>query len=220
MNCEPSHSGPTPLPASARLEAQLAFILEIDKVKSVLRQTLLTDESRRENDAEHSWHLALMAITLQEYAPAGLDIHRAVTMLLIHDLVEIDCGDTFCYDEAGMVGKHEREAAAADRIFGLLPADSGGPLRELWDEFEERRTPESRFANALDRLQPMLHNCATAGGAWREHGVTADRVLRRNRIIGAGAPELWAYARAMIVDAVARGLLDPGPDYERELAAG
>ncbi|MBM3496052.1 MAG: HD domain-containing protein [Armatimonadetes bacterium] len=178
------------------------------------------DGSRKENDAEHSWHIALMAVVLQEHAPPALDVLRTVTMLLAHDLVEIDCGDTFCYDTAGMVGKHERESAAAERIFGMLPPDQASEMRALWDEFEARETPEARYANALDRLQPMLHNYATDGGAWREHGVTADRVLRRNRIIADGAPALWAYAREMIADAVSRGYLDPGPDFERELAEG
>lgn len=205
---------------TAELAAQLAFIREIDRVKSVFRQTDLMDRSRKENDAEHSWHIAVMAWTLRRHAPAGLDVLRTVTMLLIHDLVEIDCGDTFCYDTEGMVGKHDREAAAARRIFGILPPEQARELQALWEEFEDRETPEARYANALDRLQPMLHNYATQGGAWREHGVTADRVLRRNRIIADGSPELWAYARQMIADAVTRGYLAPGPDYEKELASG
>lgn len=205
---------------SRRLSAQLAFIREIDRVKSIYRQTVLMDGSRRENDAEHSWHIAIMAVILSEHAPPELDVLRTVTMLLVHDLVEIDCGDTFCYDTEGMVGKHERESVAADRIFGILPHDQAAYLRDLWDEFEARETPEARYANALDRLQPMLHNYATSGGAWREHGVTADRVLRRNRIIADGAPELWSYARAMIADAVSRGFLDPGPEFKREMELG
>jgi putative hydrolase of HD superfamily len=204
----------------ARLGAQLAFVREIDRVKGIFRQTTLMDGSRKENDAEHSWHIALMAVVLAEHAPSELDVLRTVTMLLAHDLVEIDCGDTFCYDTAGMVGKHERESAAADRIFGLLPPAQAAHLRSLWDEFEARETPEARYANALDRLQPMLHNFETSGGAWREHGVTADRVLRRNRIIGEGAPGLWDFARDMIAEAVRMGFLDPGPDYEREIALG
>ncbi len=205
---------------SERLQAQLAFIREIDRVKGVFRQTVLMDRSRKENDAEHSWHIALMAVVLQEYAPQGLDVLRTIRMLLIHDLVEIDCGDTFCYDTAGMVGKHEREAQAADRVFGLLPDDQAAEMKALWLEFEDRQSPESRYANALDRLQPMLHNYVTEGGAWREHGVTADRVLRRNRIIADGAPELWQWARAMIADAVDRGYLEPGPNYGCEMEQG
>ncbi len=207
-------------PAGGRLAAQLAFVREIDRVKGIFRQTLLTDRSRRENDAEHSWHIAVMAVILREYADASLDLQRVITMLLVHDLVEIDCGDVFCYDTEGMIGKHEREAQAADRIFGLLPPDLGVSLRALWEEFEARATPESRYANALDRLQPMLHNYLTEGGAWREHGVTADRVLRRNRIIADGAPVLWRFAKDMVADAVSKGYLEPGPDYERELAHG
>jgi len=203
-----------------RLAAQLAFVREIDRVKNVFRQSLLMDGSRRENDAEHSWHIAVMAVVLSEYADPSLDLMRTVKMLLIHDLVEIDCGDVFCYDTEAMQGKHDREAAAADRIFGILPVDVGAPLREMWDEFETRETPEARFANALDRLHPMLHNFATCGGAWREHGVTADTVLCRNRIIADGAPELWAFARQMIADAVTRGYLEAGPDFAAEMARG
>lgn len=203
---------------SERLAAQLAFIREIDRVKGIFRQTLLMDGSRNENDAEHSWHIALMAVMLREHAADGVDVLRVIKMLLIHDLVEIDCGDTFCYDTVGMQGKHEREAAAADRIFGILPADQGSEMKALWMEFEERQSPEARYASALDRLQPMLHNYVTQGGAWRAHGVTADRVLRRNRIIADGAPELWRWARTMIADAVQRGYLDAGPDFDTEMA--
>jgi len=204
----------------ARLAAQLAFVREIDKVKGILRQTVLMDGSRRENDAEHSWHIAVMAVVLREHAPPGLDILRTVAMLLIHDLVEIDCGDTFCYDTERMVGKHEREARAAERIFGMLPPDIGHELRGLWDEFEARDSAEARYANALDRLQPMLHNYATQGHAWRKHGVTADRVLRRNRIIRDASPGLWAYARDMVADAVRLGYVKPGPAFEQEMLEG
>lgn len=198
----------------------LAFVREVDRLKSVYRQTSLMDGSRRENDAEHSWHVALMAAVLSAYAQEGTDVSRVVRMLLIHDIVEADCGDTFCYDDGAMEGKHAREAHAADRIFGILPPEVGAPLRALWEEFEERRTPEARFANALDRLQPMLHNFVTGGGAWREHGVTADRVLRRNRIIADASPALWDFARRMVMEAVNRGYLEPGPDYAAEIAAG
>jgi putative hydrolase of HD superfamily len=223
-------TGETP----ARLAAQLAFVREIDEVKGVLRQTILMDGSRRENDAEHSWHIAVTAAILAEHAPAGMDLLRVIRMLLIHDLVEIDCGDVFCYDTEAMDGKHEREARAADRIFGMLPPDQGGgggaraggldgPERKkgaLWDEFEARETTEARYANALDRLQPMLHNLATEGHAWRKHRVTADRVLRRNRVIRDGAPALWEYARGMVADAVRLGYVEPGPDFDKEMQAG
>lgn len=194
-----------------RLERQLRFIVEIDKMKHVLRRTYVTDGSRKENDAEHSWHLAVMAILLDEYAAEpGLDLARVIKMVLVHDIVEIDAGDTFCYDEEGARDKREREEAAADRIFSMLPPDQADEVRQLWEEFESMETPESRFAAALDRLQPLLHNYNTGGATWREHGVTSDRVLRQNRHIGDGAPMLWEYAEALIKDAVGKGFLDQG----------
>ena len=188
-----------------RLERQVAFIVEIDKLKRVLRQTLLTDESRRENSAEHSWHLALMAGVLAEYAPEGVDIARVVRMVLVHDLVEIDAGDAFCYDPVAVTGKAEREQACADRLFGMLPADQGAELRELWDEFEERSTPEGRYANALDRLQPLLHNLNTRGGTWRMHGVAREQVARRMEPIRDAAPELWPLVESILERATAEG---------------
>ena len=161
-----------------RLERQLQFVMEIDKLKQVQRRTWLTDGTRTENAAEHSWHLALMCLLLHEYAAdRNLDSLRVLQMLLVHDLVEIDAGDTFVYDEAAAIDKESRERAAADRIFGLLPPDQAGEMRSLWEEFEARQTPEARFAASLDRLQPILHNYHTQGRAWRDHGVTADRVL-------------------------------------------
>lgn len=194
-----------------RLSQTIEFIVEADKLKQVFRQTLLMDSSRRENDAEHSWHLALMAVLLSEYASdPGLDLLRVIKMALVHDLVEIDCGDTFCYDEQANIGKLERETAAAERLFNLLPGDAAEQVRSLWDEFEARQTPEARFAAALDRLQPLLHNFRTRGAAWRRHGVTAAQVLERNRHIAEGAPLLWEYAQALIADAVAKGYLDEG----------
>lgn len=193
-----------------RLERQIRFLLEIDKLKSVLRQTILTDFSRQENSVEHSWHVAVMALLFQEYAAErNLELFRAVRMLLIHDLVEIDAGDTFCYDEAANAVKAEREVAAADRIFALLPADQARELRALWDEFEAGETPESRFAAALDRLQPLLHNWATRGERWQYNDVRSTQVIERNRPIGDGAPDLWAYAARLIEDAVERGYLAP-----------
>jgi putative hydrolase of HD superfamily len=194
--------------ATPRLAAQLQFILEIDKLKTVLRRTWLLDRSRRENSAEHSWHLAIMAVLLAEYGPAGLDLARVIKMVLIHDLVEIDAGDTFCYDATAVVDQEDRERLAADRLFALLPIDLAVELRGLWEDFEARASPEARFAAALDRLQPVLHNYTTGGGTWREHRVTRDQVVARNRPMGDGAPELWEYARALIEDAVARGLIE------------
>jgi putative hydrolase of HD superfamily len=194
--------------SSPRLQRQLDFLLEIDRLKTIERQTLLTDRSRRENSAEHSWHIALMAVLLSEYSNGSrLDLFRVIRMLLVHDIVEIDAGDTFCYDEAGHRDKEERERRAAERLFGLLPEDQGADLRRLWDEFEARETPEAHFANALDRLQPLLHNVHTEGASWRAHGVRSHQVLERNSPIGEGAPELWEHARRLIEEAVGRGWL-------------
>ena len=194
---------------SERLLGLLTFVREIDKLKSVLRKTDLMDGSRSENSAEHSWHLALMAIVLSEHAAEEIDLLKVLRMLLVHDIVEIDAGDTFTYDEEGHADKEERETAAADRIFNLLPADLATDLRALWDEFESRGTPESRFATAMDRLQPMLHNFATQGGSWQEHQITRRRVEERNQVIESGAPELWAYALAMLDEAEGKGWIEP-----------
>jgi putative hydrolase of HD superfamily len=193
-----------------RLTRQLRFIHEIDKLKGVLRQTRLLDASRRENSAEHSWHLAMMAVVLSEHAPPGTDLARVVTMVLLHDLVEIDAGDTFLYAPQAELAESElAERAAADRIFTMLPADQGQRLRDLWDEFEERRTAEARFARALDRLQPMLVNAQVGGGTWRSHGVTADQVLAKVALIEDGSATLGGYARDLIASAVERGILAP-----------
>jgi len=192
----------------ARLAKQVEFLVEIDKLKQVVRRTWLTDKSRRENDAEHSWHLGVMAILLLEHArQPQLDLLRVLKMLLVHDLVEIDAGDTFVYDDAGAVDKAERETAAADRVFGLLPADQAAELRAIWEEFEARQTPEAKYAAALDRFQPMLHNYRTQGKAWREHGIPAAQVIARNQHMAEGSPSLWEYAERFVVDAVAKGYL-------------
>ena len=184
-----------------RLDQQLSFILEIDKLKTVLRQTLLIDKSRRENSAEHSWHLAVMAMLLAEYAVEPIDQLRAIKMLLIHDIVEVDAGDTFAYDTVGNSHKDEREQRAADRLFGLLPPEHGRELRALWDEFEARQTPESKYANALDRLQPLLHNSRTEGGTWRIHKVTRAAVLKRMEPVKIGMPEVYPLIEKIIDDA-------------------
>jgi putative hydrolase of HD superfamily len=195
-----------------RLEKQVQFILEVDKLKEVFRQTECTQSRRPENDAEHSWHLCLAVIVLAEHANLpGLDVMRVLRMLIIHDIVEIDAGDTFAYDAARAADQHAREARAADRIFGLLPADQTREFRSLWDEFEEKRTPESRFANAIDRFQAMLLNCRTEGAAWRRHGVTEDRVIARNSAIADGSAEIWEHALRLIRAAVAEGNLAPTP---------
>ncbi len=199
---------PPDLPASERLARQIRFIVEVDRLKEIFRQTVLIHSRRAENDAEHSWHLCLIVLTLAEHANwPQLDVLRVLKMLIIHDLVEIDAGDTFAYDTKGMADQHAREAVAADRIFGLLPPDQGREFRALWDEFEARQTSEARFAAAVDRFQPMLLNCRTEGAAWRRHGITRDRVLARNSYIAEGSRALWAYAENMINEAVAAGNL-------------
>ncbi len=193
-----------------RLAQQMVFISEIDQLKSVLRQTMLAGPGRRENSAEHSWHLAMMAVVLAEHAPSDTDIGRVIVMVLLHDLVEIDAGDLFLYaDDAQQARQETAERAAADRIFALLPQDQAARLRGLWDEFEERRTPEARFARALDRLQPMLANLRAGGGTWQEHGITADRVLAKVQLIEDGSPSLGRYATDLVTNAVLAGLLAP-----------
>jgi putative hydrolase of HD superfamily len=188
-----------------RLDQQLSFVLEIDKLKTILRQTLLTDSSRRENSAEHSWHLAIMSLLLTEYATAPVDTLRVIKMLLVHDLIEIDVGDTFAYDVAGNADRAEREQRCAERIFGMLPEEQGRELSALWEEFDAFQTPESKYANALDRLQPLLHNSRTEGGTWRIHSVARDQVYRRMEPIRIALPELWPVVTRIIEDGCARG---------------
>ena len=195
-----------------RLTQQLAFLRELDKLKGVLRRTSLIDRSRLENSAEHSWHLGAMALTLAEYAPEGTNLSRVVEMLLVHDIVEIDAGDTFAFDKAANVGKADREALAAGRLFGLLPDDAGLRLRALWEEFEAEKTREARFANALDRFQGLLMNDAPGdGGTWRIHGVTSTQVLERMAPIQYGAPALWPVVLGAVERAVASGHIS-GPE--------
>ncbi|MGE5610748.1 MAG: HD domain-containing protein [Bacillota bacterium] len=189
-----------------RLGQQIQFMLEIDKLKNVLRQTPITG-GRQENSAEHSWHLAVLAVLLAEYANEPIDLLRVIKMVLVHDVVEVDAGDTYCYDEQANVGKADRERRAAERIFGLLPGDQAKELRGLWDEFEERKTPESRFANALDRVQPVILNYMSGGKAWIEHGVSVEQVMKRNRPIEAGSSRLWEHIHGLITDAANKGYL-------------
>ncbi len=193
----------------ARLRKQIDFIIEIDKLKHVYRQSFLIDRSRHENDVEHSWHIAMMAVVLAEYAEEGVDLLRAVEMLLVHDIVEIDAGDVFVYDEKANEGKLERESKAADRIFNILPPDQATEMRALWDEYEERRTPEARYAMAMDRLQPMLQNYYTQGKSWRAHGVTARQVLAVNARIQEGSEVLWQYAQELVRKSVEKGYILP-----------
>ena len=179
---------------SERLERQFDFFREIDKEKFIGRQTYLTGAGRKENDAEHAWHMAVMALLLSEYANEDIDVLRTISMILIHDIVEIDAGDTYAYDEEGKTTQRERERMAAERLFGLLPDDQGVRFRELWDEFEAAVTPEARSARAMDNIQPLMLNAATDGKAWREHGVHLEQVLGRQERTKYGSEQLWEYA--------------------------
>lgn len=174
-----------------RLEQQLQFILEIDKVKKIMRQTPLSDASRKENDAEHSWHIALMAYLLQEYAEEPVEVSKVMLMVLIHDLVEIDAGDTYAYDEEGAKTKDERERKAAERIFGLLPEDQGEYLKALWEEFEEYETAEAKYAHLLDNFQPLLLNDAAGGISWTEHQVKKSQIYKRNAKVEETSKTIW-----------------------------
>lgn len=198
-----------------RLERQIRFIIEADKLKEVFRQTLCTQSRRYENSAEHSWHFALMVIILAEHANQPVDVLRVLKMVLIHDLVEIDAGDTYAYDTANMATQHAREAQAADRIFGLLPPDQAADYRALWEEFEARQTPEAKFAAACDRFHPMLLNCLTGGETWRKHGVTHDKVVARNQHTKEGSEAMWKYAARMLDEAAAQGVFTAAPSDTR-----
>lgn len=178
-----------------RLKKQMEFLMEVDKLKQITRQSYLADGSRKENDAEHSWHLAMMCVLLREHANEDFDVLKTVAMVLIHDIVEIDAGDTYAYDEKGSQSKAEREQKAADRLFGILPKDQGEYFMGLWREFEECRTPEARFASAMDRFQPMSLNSASEGKSWKEHEVAVSQVLKRNARMEEGSSTLWNYAK-------------------------
>lgn len=189
----------------ARLAAQISFIVEVDRLKSVLRRSPLIAAERRENDAEHSWHLALMVPLLAEYADEPIDVGHTMKLVLVHDLVEIYAGDTFLYDTVAENDQEEREQAAADRLFAMLPDDQAAEFRALWDEFEARQTPEARFAKAMDRLQPLLLNFNNKGGTWQTPGVTDEVVRARKSVIGDASAELWAYAQTLIELGAERG---------------
>ena len=188
-----------------RFEKQLAFILEVDKEKNILRQTHVSGYTRQENDAEHAWHMAMMIYLLKEYANEDFDVAKAMMMALIHDIVEIDAGDTYAYDTKGLSTQKERERKAADRIFGLLPNDQKEELYALFEEFEEGKTPEARFAKTMDNLQPILLNDCNNGKDWRLHGVNKTQVLNRQKSSQLGSEEIWRFTQELIEKNVDKG---------------
>ena len=190
-----------------RLKKQMEFLLEVDKLKFIQRQTYLSDGKRKENDAEHSWHLALMAVLLAEHSNEELDLVKVITMVLIHDIVEIDAGDTYAYDAAGNESKRQREVKAADRIFHILPQDQAKKLRDIWEEFEAYETPEAKFAHVCDNVQPLMLNDATEGLSWKEHEVKKSQVLARNQRIAQGSVTMRNYVDEMINKNVESGNL-------------
>lgn len=190
-----------------RLQKQISFVLELDKMKALYRQTYVLNENRKENDAEHSWHLAVMAFLLAEYSNEPVDVLKVMKMVLIHDVVEIDAGDTYCYDEEGYRSKAEREEKAAQRLFGLLPEDQKKESYDLWREFEENSTAESRFANLLDHIQPLLLNYTKNGISWKEHGVFSDQVRKRNLNSAQASDDIADLIEKIISDAEDQGFL-------------
>ena len=193
-----------------RLARQIAFLVEADQLKTIIRRTPLVDRSRLENSAEHSWHLALTAMVMHEYLTVACDLLRALELMVVHDLVEIDAGDTFAYDAAGQATKAEREIAAAARVFGLLPPDQAVRFRALWDEFEAQETPEARFAHAVDRVQPLLQNASSGGGSWLVHDLSRDQVLRRMAPVESTLPAVWPTVLEILDTFSASGLIrDP-----------
>lgn len=194
---------------SDKIKNQIAFIIEIDEMKRILRMNLHADGSKRENDAEHSWHLAVMAMLLEEYCADKVDIGRVIKIALVHDLVEVYAGDTFAYDAKGYEDKEEREKQSADKLFGMLEPEQGAFFRALWDEFEAKETPESRYANAIDRLQPLLLNYLTDGHTWKLGDVHAPQILKRMDIIRTATPELWHIVEGIISTSIEKGILKP-----------
>ncbi|CAK7026118.1 HD domain-containing protein [Tissierella carlieri] len=190
-----------------RLLKDIEFIVELDKMKSILRQTSLINEDRREDDAQHSWHISVMAMILGEYSNEKIDICKVIKMLLTHDLVEIFAGDTFCYDKVGNEDKKERENLAAEKIFGMLEEDKGRELRVLWDEFEDGKTSEALFAASMDRLQPMLSNYYNNGGTWKKFNVAKEDIYKRIAPVKKSSDELWSFVENMIEDAYDKGLI-------------
>ena len=190
-----------------RIKKQMDFILEVDKIKNITRQTYLSDGKRKENDAEHSWHLALMAMLLSEYANEDVDTLKVMTMVLVHDIVEIDAGDTYAYDDEGKKTAEMRERAAAERIFGLLPENQGTYLKDLWEEFEACQSGEAKFAHVMDNFQPLLLNDATKGISWLEHGVKKSQVYKRNEKVPQGSEKIWEQMQEIIERNVRDGKL-------------
>ena len=192
---------------SKKLQRQMVFIAEVDKMKAIFRRTLLTDGSRRENDAEHSWHLALMAIVLEEYAAEPVNLGRVLAMVTVHDLVEIYAGDTFAFDASANQDKSQREQEAANKLFGLLDEEQGRKIRQLWEEFDAMNTADSRFAASLDRIQPFMHNVLTDGHTWKLGSVTKEQVYRRMAPVKTGTPALWPWLEAQVAGAIKKGLI-------------
>ncbi|MDI9857896.1 HD domain-containing protein [Flectobacillus roseus] len=192
---------------SDNLLKQIAFIKEIDKVKYIQRKTKLFNSDRNENDAEHSWHLAIMAVVLAEHSNENIDVLKVVKMLLIHDIVEIDAGDTFIYDTQKNHTNTDEERLAANRIFGLLPKAQAEELIEIWEEFEAGETKEAKFAKSMDRLEPLLQNTSNNGGTWAEFGVDYDKVYNKKKVIKDGSEVIWDYAENLINESVEKGIL-------------
>lgn len=193
---------------SENLAKQIAFIKEIDKIKYIRRRTRLFNSDRNENDAEHSWHLAMMALVLSDYSDAEVDLLKVIKMVLIHDIVEIDAGDTFIYDPNKNHENTEEELKSAQRIFGLLPEKQAAEFIEIWTEFEEGVSEEAKFARAMDRLEPLLQNTSNGGGTWKEFGVRYQQVYDKKKIIQEGSKELWSYAEQLLEDSVKKGILE------------
>ncbi|MEE1137601.1 MAG: HD domain-containing protein [Acutalibacteraceae bacterium] len=192
-----------------KIHNQIKFAITIDEMKNIFRRNLLADGSRRENDAEHSWHLAMLAMILEEYSAEKVDIERVLKIALIHDLIEVYAGDTFAYDAKGNEDKHEREIQAAEKLFGMLDPVQGGEIRELWDEFEAMETAESKYANAIDRIQPLILNYLTDGHTWKMGDVTSDKIYKRMDIIRTATPELWHIVEGIINTSIKAGILKP-----------
>ncbi len=188
-----------------RFKKQMDFILEVDKLKSIIRQNFIADGSRKESDTDHSWHLAMMCFLLEEYANEDIDVLKTMKMVLIHDIIEIDAGDTYAYDAEANKEKKQKELLAAERIFNILPEDQASKMRVLWDEFEEGKTAEAKFANALDKVQPAILNDVSGGKSWREHEVEASQIVKRNEFTADGSKVLWEYVEEILEKNIANG---------------